>query len=455
MPTVDHKNSFVRLVSAFSFQPEDFERLTKAVEKTDEWKPSALKEHHNDELEPDVLGFLSSDQFRHWKMDDKPLLKKDVINGQKWHFQSGRKREPHPVKLRGVELVLSGHGFGAVAFAFQPGGADFEEWLRFLCISRMKRKDTGFMVKVKVGEKPRYVPGSPEGGPFVRLSDCVEALLRSVGLCDEEASSSTMCSYDRFGPKGKMIPFFGMSVRDCPVDQMEHIRFQIARMMVNLKLAEPSPKELDGSSDTYRQVARHSWCVGTASSIGYVSINSESERWRVEMLSRMNGVGWRLFLLGLQQRVVLQQLSKQVGASWDSANARKVFLSAKVRLNRFMTAGYFPQATAQKPEFSELYGLVMHHFSVESAYRRVRDEVASLHAHHNDEHSQDLDDLVKMIGVPFALASFVLAILGVNIQDWTAGTGEGLQWISVFAWTLGSIAFGFGGSWLWHRRFSA
>ena len=487
------RNSWIRLVYPFSFEPKDFERLIEDINHRvftvkDASAPSKIWEEvnrdrgihkSNDWAEPAVRAFLDggenessgmvswelSNEFRDDYLTRRPKECGEPTGNLKWEF--ARKKEISiPLQInrrRTAVLTLMRHGAGLIALEMAPSGADLVNWMDFITRVRMaNRRDQGLRVSVKKGqgEEGRVFtwpmeeffnhPDNPED-PYMQGA---HQLL--IDLLSGSAQSPGLQWWKPVLSDGVLMPFYSIQIDGASDTEKSELRFRLDRLASNASNLDPSESQLRDDAPGHAQVSRSSWFLASRGGVGFIAFDTGSNVFlSAQLPTNVKDEGWCIFALAMQQRIVLQLLSERVTMGYKKNESLELFEKAKDALMTYTAEAWFPQVTIQSQLYADLYQLMGERFGLVQMNEAVRSEVNIIHEHlrlkeakrqriaieEQKKASESLEKMFQVIGIPVALISITIGVLGINIRKLTA-RAEGLEPEQVLVWLGFALAIG-------------
>jgi hypothetical protein len=430
--------SFIHFVYPFEFNDRKFRDIQESVVKRHRNSGAGRKlpvwEKHlfpNQDFLPHIADFLNSQTNEHamgatWRMSSGAMDSPDGIGRNERWFLSVGTRQPIEFRLGWIYLYLFASGIGFLVIEAKPSATDAAVWFDFSHFFRDGRQ-------ARIGAHLRDKPAAPHfpgvAGGIDSHPDgkgTVQDLISAVLL---EISPGERWWTDAF-VRGLLLPWSVLFVDQAAAGDVPDLVYRARNTFhwkQELHLTEADRRLADPNLSPYTD---HQWFTFALGGAAFVACNaSDNEFFRKTLPDHMRNIYFILYVLVLHQRFALSRLSYRVADCCpDSQRLTNVseFKDIRDALLRFTARGYFAQVS-QHEHHHRFYEACQRTMQVERLYREVSDEVRDLYGAMLLESNENLEKFVTTWTLRLGLLAVVAAILGINLNGYTART-DGIPW---------------------------
>lgn len=414
-----------------------------------------------------AVGKSTREGLRGWKLSKgagQTFLKIDDIE---WFFVSKKTSEQLEikVKIKDITLNLMKHGVGLIAIDVWPQTKDLDEWVRVLTDGRRaargsRQSPTGFVARNsrwnQETKERSYELQWPPAMQVKDQEDSPQALIKVMEYLLGRMSNGGQKFWENVLAPGLLIPYYTL-VADVEKDTAGPLLFQLSRLARSRDDVQRAAGHLFADETDRIQIAECTHVIASGISIGYITTSPGSTYIRETIPGSLFwGECWTLFLLAMQQRVLLQDVATEIPAAWAEVKGRerpwyfpRLFFEAgrrqlrikkiaihEERLLEFMSDSYFPRVSMQAYLFRDIYDLLSRQFELKATFEQTWELIEAIHGKLRYQQQAFLEGLIRKLGIPMAISAAITGFLGINIVYLTSAE-DGLPWELALALSLG------------------
>lgn len=481
---IDPKPSFINFVYPFLFDPGAFDDVVEhtrgttwqlAKERAAVWE---ARQTSTEDWLPHVANYLNlpsvptADDQAHpgtahlWRLSSACLDSPRGLGATKQVDWQMTFREPPTsvgIALDGVDLALFSLGAGFLTFKIKVRSDRVEDWLdvhhfgRFLGATGrapllvLNRRTGPGTVEPFFPDPQQLLAASAEGQEVIRtgqgrLRHLVTTLLASAGFLGADGPQVREVYV-----RDRLLPFAVVYLDEAGInsssEEVQELLYQLRRMFHSQQPLYPVPSELRPRAPHYLPYARDQWFWFSLEGGGFLAVNApDTDFFRQELPAHLDEQYFLTFLLALQQRFVLMDLSDDVARNWragDRGARREVFTRISAAFLDFTARGYFVQVM-QRENHHRCYRRWQRCFQISRLYAEVREEVREMHDSlqkaFQERRGREFNRLTLLFSILYAAPALALAFLSINLKGLTTAS-EGLSALEA-AGRAGVIALG-------------
>lgn len=425
---VDRTASSIRFVYPFVFAAESLsqraERFTavkRTVGKAERhvWRRQSFV---TDDMLAHVAAFVdppsgAPPSARLWRVDDDVLRSPSGLGAGRTHPGADwvlvTRSGAVAFAIEAIELALFEHGAGFLTVSAIPESPELSDWFTFLHFFRYAGGKRASEVRATrtvgldgadgqaraAGFFPSFADHGDGAGDIASQPRAFREVI--AGLLSGGARPGATHEWWReiFVP-GMLLPYASLFVDGCPVDDMQTVRYRLRNFFHADQFVHPSGD--DGGAGLL-QYAADQWFFSSLNGGGFLAFDApQTEFFRITLPGHIRAQYFLLFLLALEQRFVLMQLSQEVAEQWGGRGERPTetaraaaFADIRDRLLAFTAQGYFAQ-TMQEEHHHRSYAQWQETFELPRLYDTVAAEVREMHAYLEQRQRDHVEHMARV-----------------------------------------------------------
>ena len=426
--SIDRSASTVRFVYPFIFSGETlperadrFAALTRTIGKSERhvWTRQPFV---TDDMLAHVAAFVDPPPHAPlsaglWRIEDEVLRSPSGLGagrnhpGADWTLVTrlGEVR----FAIEAIELALFEHGVGFVIISALPESPELADWFTFLHFFRHvsgKRASEVRAVRRVGPDEPDGTPRTLDFFPSIGRHDAADRSQSPAPHHFGEIIEALLAGGARAGARhpwwreifvpGMLLPYAALFVDACRPDDVQMVRYRLRNFFHAEQFVHPS---LDDDGTGLLPYAANQWFFSSLNGGGFLGFDvPPTEFFRATLPGHIRAQYFLLFLLALEQRFVLMQLSQEVAEQWGGAGERPTeaaraaaFADIRDRLLAFTAQGYFAQ-TMQEEHHHHSYSLWQQTFELPRLYDTVAAEVREMHAYLEQRQRDHVEHMARV-----------------------------------------------------------
>ncbi len=425
---VDRTASSTRFVYPFIFAAESlpqraerFSALTRTVGKAERhvWRRQAFV---TDDMLAHVAAFVDPPGGAPlsaclWRVEDEVLRSPSGLGAGRAHpgadWMLVTRLGEVAFAIEAIELALFEHGVGFLTISALPESSELSDWFTFLHFFRYIGGKRASEVRATrtvgvdgadgqartVGFFPSLGDHADQAGTATPQPRHFREVIADLLTGGARPGAAHEWWREIFVP-GMLLPYASLFVDGCRAEDMHTVRYRLRNFFHADQFVHPSADDGGAGLLPY---AVNQWFFSSLNGGGFLAFDAPAtEFFRVTLPGHIRAQYFLLFLLALEQRFVLMQLSQEVAEQWGGGGERPTetaraaaFADIRDRLLAFTAQGYFAQAM-QEEHHHRSYSQWQETFELPRLYDTVAAEVREMHSYLEQRQRDHVEHMARV-----------------------------------------------------------